>query len=59
MIVFFVLELQKQNSPDKNEYQRIELDIPKKVHKLQNLIHIKSFFLYLQDMLIQKVQEII
>ena len=41
MIVFFVLVLQKKNSPEKSEYQRVELELPKKIANLakQNDLH--------------------
>ena len=34
MIVFFVLELQKKKTPDKDEYRRIEYDIPLEIAKI-------------------------
>ena len=41
---FFVLVQQKKNSPDKNEYQRIELNIPKQVAQIAKSNNIKSYF---------------
>ena len=31
---FFCIGTTKQNSPDKNEYQRVELDVPKQVAQI-------------------------
>ncbi len=56
---FYCIGTTKKNSPDKNEYQKIELDIPKKVAQIAKSNNINSFFLYPQDMQILKVQEII
>ena len=56
---FFCIGTTKKNSPNKYEYQRIELDIPKQVAQIAKSNNVKSYFLYLQDMLILKVQEII
>ena len=38
---FFCIGTTKKNSPDKTEYQRVELDLPKKIANLakQNKIH--------------------
>ena len=44
MNVFIVLEQQKKNSPDKNEYERIELNIPKQVAQIAKSNNINSYF---------------
>ena len=41
---FFCIGTTKKNSPDKNEYKRIELDIPKQVAQIAKSNNIKSFF---------------
>ena len=41
---FFCIGTTKKNSPDKNEYKRIELDIPKQVAQITKSNNIKSFF---------------
>ncbi len=41
---FYCIGTTKKNSPDKNEYQRIELDIPKKVAQIAKSNNINSFF---------------
>mgnify|MGYP000406048406 FL=1 len=41
---FFCIGTTKKNSPDKNEYQRIELDIPKQVAQIAKSNNIKSYF---------------
>ena len=41
---YFCIGTTKKNSPDKNEYQRIELDIPKKVARIAKSNNIKSYF---------------
>ena len=40
---FFCIGTTKQNSPDKNEYQKVELDIPKKIAKIAKANLINSF----------------
>ena len=40
---FFCIGTTKQNSPDKNEYQKVELDIPKKVAKIARTNSVNSF----------------
>ena len=39
---FFCIGTTKKNSPDKNEYQRIELDIPKQVAQIAKSNDVKS-----------------
>ena len=41
---FFCIGTIKKNSPDKNEYQRIELNIPKQVAQIAKSNNIKSYF---------------
>ena len=41
---YFCIGTTKKNSPDKNEYQRIELDIPKQVAQIAKSNNIKSYF---------------
>ena len=41
---FFCIGTTKKNSPDKNEYQRIELNIPKQVAQIAKSNNIKSYF---------------
>ena len=41
---FFCIGTTKKKSPDKNEYQKIELDIPKKIAQIAKSNLIKSFF---------------
>ncbi|WP_440652980.1 NAD(P)H-binding protein [Candidatus Pelagibacter sp. HIMB1542] len=41
---FFCIGTTKKNSPDKNEYQRIELDIPKQVAQITKSNNVKSYF---------------
>ena len=43
MIVFFALAQQKKNSPDKNEYKRIERDIPVKIGEIAKTNSVNSF----------------
>ena len=40
---FFCIGTTKKNSPDKNEYKRIELEIPKKIGQISKLNLVKSF----------------
>ena len=40
---FFCIGTTKQNSPDKNEYQRVELDIPKKIAQIARSNSVNSF----------------
>ena len=40
---FFCIGTTKQNSPDKNEYQRVELDIPKKIAQIARVNSVNSF----------------
>ena len=56
---FFCIGTTKKNSPDKNEYRRIELDLPKKLLKLVNLMILDLSYMFHQDLLIQKILEII
>jgi uncharacterized protein YbjT (DUF2867 family) len=41
---FFCIGTTKRNSPDKNEYQRIELNIPKQMAQIAKSNNIKSYF---------------
>ena len=41
---YFCIGTTKKNSPDKNEYQRIELDIPKQVAQIAKSNNVKSYF---------------
>jgi uncharacterized protein YbjT (DUF2867 family) len=43
MIVFFCIGTTKQNSPDKNEYQKVELEIPKKIAEIAKINSVNSF----------------
>ena len=43
MIVFFVLVLQKKNSPNRNEYQKVELELPKEIAQIAKANSVKSF----------------
>ena len=40
---FFCIGTTKQNSPDKNQYQKVELDLPKEIAKIAKDNLIKSF----------------
>ena len=40
---FFCIGTTKQNSPDKNEYRRVELDIPKKIAQIVKSNSVNSF----------------
>ena len=40
---FFCIGATKQNSPDKNEYRRVELDIPKQIAQISKLNSVNSF----------------
>ena len=40
---FFCIGTTKQNSPDRNEYQRVELDIPKKIAQIARTNSVNSF----------------
>ena len=40
---FFCIGTTKQNSPDKNEYQRVELDMPKKIAQIARTNSVNSF----------------
>ena len=40
---FFCIGTTKQNSPDKNEYQKIELEIPKKIAQIARANSVNSF----------------
>ena len=40
---FFCIGTTKQNSPDKNEYRRVELDIPKKIAQIARTNSVNSF----------------
>ena len=40
---FFCIGTTKQNSPDKNEYQKVELDIPKKIAQIARSNSVNSF----------------
>ena len=44
MNVFVALVRLKKKSPNKNEYQKIELDIPKKIAQIAKSNSVKSFF---------------
>ena len=41
---FFCIGTTKKNSPDKREYQKIELEIPKKIAQIAKSNSVKSFF---------------
>ena len=43
MTASFVLVQQKKNSPDKDEYKRVELDIPKEIAKIAKSNLVNSF----------------
>jgi len=40
---FFCIGTTKQNSPDKNDYQKVELDIPKEIAQIAKTNSVKSF----------------
>ena len=40
---FFCIGTTKQNSPDKNEYQRVELEVPKQIAQITKSNLVKSF----------------
>ena len=40
---FFCIGTTKQSSPDKNEYRRVELDVPKKIAQIAKLNLVNSF----------------
>ena len=40
---FFCIGTTKKNSPDKNEYRRVELDIPKQIAQIAKLNSVNSF----------------
>ena len=40
---FFCIGTTKQNSPDKNEYRRVELDVPKKIAQISKSNSVNSF----------------
>ena len=40
---FFCIGTTKKNSPDKSEYRRVELDLPKKIAQISKSNNIKSF----------------
>ena len=40
---FFCIGTTKQNSPDKNEYQRVELEVPKKIAQISKSNLVNSF----------------
>ena len=40
---FFCIGTTKQNSPDKNEYRRVELEVPKKIAQIAKSNLVKSF----------------
>ena len=40
---FFCIGTTKQNSPDKNEYQRVELEVPKQIAQIAKSNLVKSF----------------
>ncbi|MDC3174761.1 NAD(P)H-binding protein [Candidatus Pelagibacter sp.] len=40
---FFCIGTTKQNSPDRNEYQRVELEIPKKIAQIARTNSVNSF----------------
>ncbi len=40
---FFCIGTTKKNSPDKSEYKRIELDLPKKIAQISKSNNVKSF----------------
>ena len=40
---FFCIGTTKQNSPDKNEYQKVELEIPKKIAEIAKINSVNSF----------------
>ena len=40
---FFCIGTTKQNSPDKNEYRKVELEIPKKIAQIAQLNSVNSF----------------
>ena len=56
---FFCIGTTRKNSPNKNEYERIEFNILDKLPKSLNQIQLNHFFLFHLVMQIQKVQVII
>ena len=43
---FFCIGTTKKNSPDKSEYQKIELDLPRKIANLAKQNNIQSFIIH-------------
>ena len=41
---FFCIGTTKQNSPDKNEYRRVELDVPKEIAQIARSNSVNSYF---------------
>ena len=56
---FFCIGTTRKNSPNKNEYERIELNIPRQIAQIAKSNSIKSFLLFHLGMQTQKVQGII
>ena len=56
---FFCIGTTKKNSPDKDEYKRVNLKSLKKLHKLQNQIWLTHLFLFLHYMQTPRVPETI
>ena len=54
---FFCIGTTKKNSPDKDEYKRVELDVPKEVAKIVKLNLVNSFILSLHCMQTPRVRE--
>tara|TARA_B110000008_G_scaffold257717_1_gene276105 strand:- start:286 stop:657 length:372 start_codon:yes stop_codon:yes gene_type:complete len=53
---FFCIGTTKQNSPNKNEYRRVELDVPKKIAQISKSNSINSLFLSLHYMQTPRAQ---
>ena len=56
---FFCIGTTRKNSPNQNEYERIELNIPKQIAQIAKSNLIKSFFLFHLGMQTPKAQVII
>ena len=54
---FFCIGTTKQNSPDKNEYQRVELEVPKQIAQIAKSNLVSSFILSLHYMQTPRAQE--
>ena len=56
---FYCIGTTRKNSPNKNEYERVEFNIPTQIAQIANQIQLNHFFSFHLVMQIQKVQVII